>query len=193
MVVTEPNGAMRAMVGGMDYGKSQFNRAIVSTRQPGSSFKLVRLRRRLRACSDYTPDTDRRAAPRLHRRLVPAQLFGRNSVGRISLELGLRAVDQHRAGEPLDQDRPPAHRRAAPTAWASRNDFPVTRSLALGAASVTVIDMTSAYAVFANRRPTRPRPSASPASRTLSGDADLRGRHRRTPRERVLTSRPSPT
>src|SRR5690606_27380361 len=30
MVVTEPNGAVRAMVGGMDYGKSQFNRAIVS-------------------------------------------------------------------------------------------------------------------------------------------------------------------
>jgi penicillin-binding protein 1A len=27
------------MVGGMDYGKSQFNRAIVSTRQPGSAFK----------------------------------------------------------------------------------------------------------------------------------------------------------
>jgi penicillin-binding protein 1A len=39
MVVTDLNGAIRAMVGGMDYGKSQFNRAIVSTRQPGSSFK----------------------------------------------------------------------------------------------------------------------------------------------------------
>src|SRR5690606_13675609 len=30
------------------------------------------------------------------------------------------------------------------------NDFPVTRSLALGAASVSVIDMASSYAVFAN-------------------------------------------
>ena len=39
MVVTEPDGAIRAMVGGIDYGKSQFNRAIVSNRQPGSSFK----------------------------------------------------------------------------------------------------------------------------------------------------------
>ncbi|MCC6245755.1 MAG: penicillin-binding protein, partial [Gemmatimonadaceae bacterium] len=29
-------------------------------------------------------------------------------------------------------------------------DFPVTRSLALGAASVSVLDMTSAYSVFAN-------------------------------------------
>ncbi len=39
MVVTDPNGAVRAMVGGLDYGKSQYNRAIVSSRQPGSSFK----------------------------------------------------------------------------------------------------------------------------------------------------------
>ena len=31
-----------------------------------------------------------------------------------------------------------------------RNEFPVTRSLALGVASVSVLDMTSAYAVFAN-------------------------------------------
>src|SRR5690606_123653 len=34
MVVVEPNGAMRAMVGGMDYGTSQFNRAIVPTGSP---------------------------------------------------------------------------------------------------------------------------------------------------------------
>jgi penicillin-binding protein 1A len=31
-----------------------------------------------------------------------------------------------------------------------QNDFPVTRSLALGAASVSVLDMTSSYSVFAN-------------------------------------------
>ncbi|UXN73471.1 transglycosylase domain-containing protein [Devosia sp. A8/3-2] len=40
MVVTDTGGAVRAMVGGTDYGKSQFNRAIVSTRQPGSAFKV---------------------------------------------------------------------------------------------------------------------------------------------------------
>ena len=34
-----PNGAVRAMVGGTDYGQSQYNRAVVSARQPGSSFK----------------------------------------------------------------------------------------------------------------------------------------------------------
>jgi penicillin-binding protein 1A len=40
MVVMEPDGAVRAIVGGMDYGDSQFNRATQARRQPGSSFKL---------------------------------------------------------------------------------------------------------------------------------------------------------
>jgi penicillin-binding protein 1A len=35
----EPDGALRAMVGGRDYGASQFNRATEAMRQPGSSFK----------------------------------------------------------------------------------------------------------------------------------------------------------
>ena len=36
----EPDGAVRAMVGGLDYDDSQFNRATHAHRQPGSSFKL---------------------------------------------------------------------------------------------------------------------------------------------------------
>jgi penicillin-binding protein 1A len=39
MVVIDDGGAVRAMVGGRDYGQSQFNRATLSKRQPGSSFK----------------------------------------------------------------------------------------------------------------------------------------------------------
>ncbi len=42
MVVMEPRtGAIRAMVGGRDYGGSQFNRAIDMRRQPGSTFKPI--------------------------------------------------------------------------------------------------------------------------------------------------------
>ncbi len=42
MVVIEPRtGAIRAMVGGRDYGGSQFNRAIDMRRQPGSTFKPI--------------------------------------------------------------------------------------------------------------------------------------------------------
>jgi len=39
MVVMELDGAVRALVGGKDYGDSQFNRATHAYRQPGSSFK----------------------------------------------------------------------------------------------------------------------------------------------------------
>ena len=38
-VVADLDGGVRAMVGGRDYGASQFNRAIDAYRQPGSSFK----------------------------------------------------------------------------------------------------------------------------------------------------------
>ena len=39
MVAIENDGSLRAMVGGRDYGASQFNRTTSARRQPGSSFK----------------------------------------------------------------------------------------------------------------------------------------------------------
>ncbi len=39
MVIADLDGGVRAMVGGRDYGASQFNRAADALRQPGSSFK----------------------------------------------------------------------------------------------------------------------------------------------------------
>ena len=39
LVSVDGIGAVRAMVGGKDYGESQFNRAVKAKRQPGSSFK----------------------------------------------------------------------------------------------------------------------------------------------------------
>ena len=39
MVVMTPDGAVRAMVGGLSYANSQFNRAVQANRQPGSAFK----------------------------------------------------------------------------------------------------------------------------------------------------------
>ena len=40
MVVMETDGAVKAIVGGPDYGENQFNRATKARRQPGSSFKV---------------------------------------------------------------------------------------------------------------------------------------------------------
>ncbi|MEO1607930.1 MAG: PBP1A family penicillin-binding protein [Pseudomonadota bacterium] len=40
LISMETDGAVRAIVGGRDYGESQFNRATHAQRQPGSSFKV---------------------------------------------------------------------------------------------------------------------------------------------------------
>ncbi len=39
-VIADPTGLVRTIVGGRDYGASQFNRATEAARQPGSSFKI---------------------------------------------------------------------------------------------------------------------------------------------------------
>ena len=39
LVSLAPDGALRALIGGRNYGKSQFNRAVEAQRQPGSAFK----------------------------------------------------------------------------------------------------------------------------------------------------------
>ncbi|HEX5231672.1 MAG TPA: transglycosylase domain-containing protein, partial [Bradyrhizobium sp.] len=40
LIAMRPDGAVLAMVGGRDYARSQYNRAVQAQRQPGSSFKL---------------------------------------------------------------------------------------------------------------------------------------------------------
>ena len=55
MVVMETDGAVKAVVGGQDYGENQFNRATKARRQPGSSFKVYVYAAALEA--GMTPDT----------------------------------------------------------------------------------------------------------------------------------------
>jgi penicillin-binding protein 1A len=149
MVVTEPTGPIRAMVGGMDYGKSQFNRAIVPNRQPGSSFKPFVYATAFEANPDYTPATSYSGATRCIGDWCPRNYSG-NSVGRMSLISAFaQSINTVPVNLSIDSGRQPiadlAHKMGI------QNDFPVTRSLALGAASVSVLDMTSSYSVFANR------------------------------------------
>ena len=183
MVVVEPNGAMRAMVGGMDYGKSQFNRAIVSNRQPGSAFKPFVYSTAFEMLPDYTPKTAISDRPVCIGDWCP-QNYGRNYKGSVTLESAFAAsintvpvtLSIKTGREPIAKT---AHRMGI------TNDFPITRSLALGVASVSVLDMTSAYAVFANGGLKTPAFGITRIN-TLRGDliyeADLT-----TPHERVLS------
>lgn len=62
IVALETDGAVRALVGGPDYGENQFNRATHARRQPGSSFKVYVYAAALE--NGYKPETIVRDASR---------------------------------------------------------------------------------------------------------------------------------
>ncbi|UYN99686.1 MAG: PBP1A family penicillin-binding protein [Devosia sp.] len=147
MVVTDTEGAIRAMVGGTDYAKSQFNRAIVSTRQPGSSYKPFVYAEAFEQLGLKPSDTisDR---PVCIGDWCP-QNYGRNYRGQTTLLAAFASsINTVPVTLSIKTGREPiaalSHRMGL------RAEYPVTRSLALGVASVSVLDMTSSYAVFAN-------------------------------------------
>jgi penicillin-binding protein 1A len=147
MVVTDTNGAVRAMVGGMDYAQSQFNRAIVSTRQPGSAFKIFVYSEAFEQLGLTPTDmiTDR---PICIGDWCP-QNYGRSYKGTVTLASAFaQSLNTVPVTLSIKTGRDPiaalSHRMGLTA------DYPVTRSLALGVASVSVLDMTSSYAVLAN-------------------------------------------
>ena len=185
MVVLEPTGAMRAMVGGMDYGKSQFNRAIVSTRQPGSSFKPFVYATAFEMMPDYSPATTISDRPVCIGDWCP-QNYGRDYKGSVTLENAFsRSINTVPVTLSIKTGREPiaemAHRMGI------TNEFPITRSLALGVASVSVIDMASAYAVFADGGYKTPAFGITRIT-TLRGESVFE-KDLTAPRERVLSER----
>ena len=70
LVLVETDGAVRAMVGGRDYGESQFNRATDALRQPGSSFKPFVYATAM--MNGFNAEERRSGRADLHRQLVPA-------------------------------------------------------------------------------------------------------------------------
>ena len=79
-VAMQPDGAVKALVGGRNYETSQFNRATAARRQPGSSFKpFVYLTAMERG---YTPDTVREDAPGQLQGLGAGELRPRAIAGR---------------------------------------------------------------------------------------------------------------
>jgi penicillin-binding protein 1A len=147
MVVMEHNGAVRAMVGGTDYGQSQFNRATAPNRQPGSAFKPFVYATAFEMLG-ITPRSSISDAPVCIGNWCP-QNYGRSYRGSTTIRAAVAAsINTVPVRLSIETGREPiaemAHRLGI------RNDFPVTRSLALGVASVSALDMASAYAVFAN-------------------------------------------
>ena len=79
LVAMETDGAVRALVGGPDYGESQFNRATHARRQPGSSFKIYVYAAALE--NGYTPNTVVRDSSRSCGRWHPQNYGGSHGGG----------------------------------------------------------------------------------------------------------------
>ncbi len=146
LVAISTDGAVRALVGGRSYGDSQFNRATQALRQPGSSFKpfvyLAALERGLRpsdvfndapvTIGDYQPHNYENT----YRGDVTVSDAVAYSINTVAVQVLARAgVDNV---------------IAVAQQLGITSDLPRDASLALGTGSVTLMEMTAAYAAFAS-------------------------------------------
>jgi penicillin-binding protein 1A len=147
-------GAIRALIGGFDFGKSKFNHVTQAWRQPGSSFKPFIYSAALE--KGFTPATVVNDAPLFFdaektgsQPWEPKNYDGKFE-GPMSLRQGLARSKNmisirvlQSVGAPFAQE------------WVTRFGFdaakhPAYLTMALGAGSVTPLQMASAYGVFAN-------------------------------------------
>jgi penicillin-binding protein 1A len=200
MVVMDPDGAVRAIVGGSDYGESEFNRATQALRQPGSSFKpyvyaaalMAGIYRPSSVVTD-TPVCIGNWCPGNYNRgkfagSMPLYVALAKSINTIpvlmSIEIGKRAGITHQANAAKY-----GRAKIIETSRAMGLTTPLadTVSLPIGAAEVTVMDHTAGYAVFANGG-RRANPYAAVEVRNSSGDVIYRA-DREPPGREVLTPR----
>ena len=146
LVAMSTDGAVRAVVGGTDYSQSQYNRAVTARRQPGSSFKpfvyLTAIEK------GYTPDTIAEDAPFSYQGWNPKN-YNDKYVGRVTLRDGLaNSLNTVAARLAIDvgaQD-------IVETAMRLGISTPLqpVPSIALGTQEVSLLELTAAYAPFAN-------------------------------------------
>ena len=150
LVALDPKtGDILALVGGRDFRHSQFNRATRSRRQPGSAFKPLLYAAALE--SDYSPVSVLQGLANIAPQ-GPEEWAPRNANGETPDVLTLRAAlleSNNRAATMLQRKlgSRPVLRLASNTGL---HDLPDVPSLSLGTGLVTPLDITAAFAVFAN-------------------------------------------
>ena len=146
LVSMTPEGAIRAMVGGRDYADSSFNRATDAVRQPGSAFKpFVYL-----TAFEHgrTPNDVMNDGPVDIHGWRPSDFEGEYQ-GEITLTKAFAVSSNSVAAQLTDEVGP---KDVASTARRLGIDTPLeaVASLALGTSGVTPLQLTGAYAAFAN-------------------------------------------
>lgn len=154
LVAMRPSGEVVAMVGGKSYGESAFNRVTQARRQPGSTFKLFVYLAALEAGwdpEDTIPNTP------IETGSYRPQNYGANYSEAITLEQAFATssnVAAVRLFNELGSERVIAAARSLGVTSPMAQGDP---SLALGTSTMTLLELTSAYAgVAANRFPVKP-------------------------------------
>jgi penicillin-binding protein 1A len=147
IVMEAATGNIRAMAGGRDYRASQFNRAVQARRQPGSVFKPF----------VFLAALERGATPADAVADTPLNLGGWSpgngewrSRGEISLEDALAHSVNTAAVRVLARAGGAREAAAAARRLGLAGPFPTDATLALGTGEVTLLELTTAYAAFAN-------------------------------------------
>jgi len=152
MVAMKPDGAVAAMVGGVSYARSVFNRATQARRQPGSSFKPFVYLAALEAGISPWDWRDDRAVDIAG--YQPAN-YKDEHYGRLRLTDALaRSVNTITVNLAQEVGIPKvaaAAQRAGITSPLQNN-----ASLALGTNEVTPLELTAAYGTFVHGEPVKP-------------------------------------
>lgn len=146
LAAMSPDGAVRAMVGGQDYKKSQFNRVTSALRQPGSTFKMFTY---LAAMEEgLNPEEMIDDSPVVIGNWRPSN-FTYKSRGEISLrEAFARSVNSPAIRLMVKVGPKKVIEAAHRLGITSKMDEHI--SLSLGAIETTLLDLTAAFATFAN-------------------------------------------
>ncbi len=145
-VIVDQEGAVRAMIGGRDYKKSQFNRAVQAQRQPGSAFKpFVYLAALKGGASGDDVVLD---APVKIGKWAPDN-YNSKFYGEITLREALaRSLNSATIRVQENTGRNAVRRSARAMGW--RGPLSPGPSLALGVDAVSPLDLAAAYTPFAN-------------------------------------------
>ncbi|MGO8922908.1 MAG: transglycosylase domain-containing protein [Xanthobacteraceae bacterium] len=146
LVAMTPDGVVRALVGGRDYGQSQFNRAVDAKRQPGSAFKAFVYLTALE--HGLTPDTVREDAPIAVKGWRPEN-YERQYLGPVTLRQALAESLNTVSVRLTLEFTPQAVVRTAYRLGIASMLEP-NASIALGTSEVSPLELVSAYATFAN-------------------------------------------
>lgn len=146
LVSLDGTGAVRALVGGRDYATSQFNRALEAKRQPGSAFKPFVYLAALEI--GRTPSSIRQDAPIRIGNWQPKN-YDNKYRGAVSLKTALSKSLNTIAAQLVMETGPQKVVRLAHRLGISSR-LSANASIALGTSEVSLLELTSAYAPFAN-------------------------------------------